>query len=251
MRPWYEELFSNYAKTYDTECFTAGTLGEVDFLEKEFGYDKTKAILDIGCGTGRHAIELAKRGYYITGIDLSANQLGRARQKAMEAGVNIKFLQLNACNLPFANEFDFAIMLCEGGFSLQETDALNFSILDSAQRALRTPGKLIFTALSALFPLYHNLKEFIDANPSGVSTGNCSFDLMTFREHMKITVTDDDGNKKDLETDERHYAPSEISWYLASLGFKKSSIHGCHLGGFSRDHALTTDDFEMLVIAEK
>ena len=60
-----------------------------------------------------------------------------------------------------------------------------------------------------------------------------------------------DGNRKELEADERYYAPSEISWYLTSLRFKKSSIHGCRLGNFSRDHVLTTDDFEMLVIAEK
>jgi len=80
----YEELFTNYARTYDPESFTTGTLGEVDFLEKEFGFDKSKNILDIGCGTGRHAMELAKRGYRVTGIDLSENQLERARQKARE-----------------------------------------------------------------------------------------------------------------------------------------------------------------------
>ena len=161
MRRWYEELFANYAKTYDTESFTAGTSGEVDFLEKELEYDKTKSILDIGCGTGRHAIELAKRGYSVTGIDLSASQLARAGQKAKEAGVRINFLQLNACSLPFKNEFDFAIMLCEGGFSLQETDALNFQILEGAERALRSPGRLIFSTLNALFPLYHKNKLYL------------------------------------------------------------------------------------------
>ncbi len=251
MRRWYEELFTNYAKTYDTESFTTGTLGEVDFLEREFGYDKTQSILDIGCGTGRHAIELAKRGYRVTGIDLSENQLDRARQKAREAGVPIELMRLNACSLPFRNEFDFAIMLCEGGFSLQETDALNYQILESAERALRSPGKLIFTALNALFPLYHNVKDFLSSHPSGATTDACAFDLMTFRDHEAITVTDDDGNIKKLETDERFYAPSEISWYLSSLGFRRSSIHGSHLGSFSREHALTTEDFEMLVIAEK
>jgi len=251
MRRWYEELFANYAKTYDTEPFTTGTLGEVDFLEKEFDGDKTKSILDIGCGTGRHAIELARRGYSITGIDLSASQLERARQKAKEAGVGVKFLQINACSLPFKNEFDFAIMLCEGGFSLQETDALNFRILEGAERALRSPGKLIFSALNALYPLYHSLRDFLNEGPSGVKIDTCTFDPMTFRDHATITFNDDDAKTKTLETDERYYAPSEISWYLASLGFKKSSIHGCHLGSFSRDHALTTDDYEMLVIAEK
>lgn len=251
MRRWYEELFANYAKTYDEECFTKGTLGEVDFLEKEFNYDKTKSILDIGCGTGRHAIELARRGYTVTGIDLSGAQLARAGQKAEEAGVRVTFLQMNACSLPFRNEFDFAVMLCEGGFSLQETDELNYQILSGAERALRSPGKLIFSCLNALFPLYHKLKDFLNAEPSGVKTDKCTFDLMTFRDHSTMTVTDDDGKVFEMDADERYFAPSEISWYLASLGFKKHSIHGGRLGGFSRDHALTTDDYEMLVIAEK
>ena len=74
---------------------------------------------------------------------------------------------------------------------------------------------------------------------------------MTFRDCSTITFADDGGKATTLQTDERYYAPSEISWYLASVGFRKSSIHGCRLGSFSRDHALTTDDFEMLVIAEK
>ncbi len=251
MRRWYEELFANYAKTYDTETFTRGTLGEVDFLEKELNYDKTKSILDIGCGTGRHAIELARRGYSITGIDLSAAQLKRAGEKAKEAGVQIRFMQLNACALPFRNEFDFAIMLCEGGFSLQETDARNFQILEGAERALRSPGKFIFSALNGLFPLYHKLKDFLNEAPSGVHTEECTFDYMTLRDHTTSTFTDDDGNKRSMEADERYYVPSEIAWYLESLRFKKSSIHGCRLGNFSRDHALTPDDFEMLVIAEK
>ena len=251
MRRWYEELFTNYAKTYDTESFTTGTLGEVGFLEKEFHRDTTKRILDIGCGTGRHAIELAKRGYSVTGVDLSASQLNRAGEKAREAGVSIEFLQHNACSLPFRQEFDFVIMICEGGFSLQETDELNFKILESAERALRSPGKFIFTTLNALFPLYHNVKDFLNAEPSGVKTDVCTFDLMKFRDYATVSVTDDEGKTKELKTDERYYTPSEISWYLTSLGFKKSSIHGCRLGNFSRNDTLTTDDFEMLVIAEK
>jgi ubiquinone/menaquinone biosynthesis C-methylase UbiE len=251
MRQWYEELFDNYAKSYDKESFTTGTIGEVDFLEQELKSDRTKRILDIGCGTGRHAIELTKRGYSVTGVDLSASQLERAREKATEAGVGIQFIRHNACSLPFTQEFDFVMMICEGGFPLQETDELNFKILESAERALRSPGKFIFTTLNALFPLYHKVKDFVNANPSGVQTDTCSFDLMTFRDRATVTVTDDSGNNKELKTDERYYTPSEITWYLNSLGFAKSSIHGCRLGNFSREDVLTTDDFEMLVIAEK
>ena len=48
---------------------------------------------------------------------------------------------------------------------------------------------------------------------------------MTFRDYSTVTFTDDDGKTAILETDERYYAPLEIPWYLASLGFKKISIH--------------------------
>jgi SAM-dependent methyltransferase len=250
-RQWYEELFDNYARTYDREAFTAGTLGEVDFLEKEFAFDKDKSILDIGCGTGRHAIELARRGYKVTGIDLSISQIERARQKAADARVSVEFLQLNACSLTFNQEFDFAIMLCEGGFSLQESDEMNYRILEAASRALRSPGKLIFSALNALYPLRHDLIDFLNRESDGAKIQKCNFDPLKFRIHTAMTVTDDSGNIKALDADERYYAPTEIDWYLSSLGFKTRAIHGCHLGEFSRKHILTNDDFEMLVIAEK
>lgn len=83
-KQWYESLFENYGKKYDSEVFTQGTIGECDFLEQEFNFDKSLKILDVGCGTGRHAIELTKRGYKITGIDRSESQLERAREKAKE-----------------------------------------------------------------------------------------------------------------------------------------------------------------------
>ena len=74
-KQWYELLFENYAQKYDMENYTHGTIGECDFIEKEIRFDKSLKILDVGCGTGRHAIELTKRGYQVTGIDLSESQL--------------------------------------------------------------------------------------------------------------------------------------------------------------------------------
>jgi 2-polyprenyl-3-methyl-5-hydroxy-6-metoxy-1,4-benzoquinol methylase len=251
MTQWYEALFANFGKSYDKECFTQGTVGEVDFVERELGADRSKRILDIGCGTGRHDIELAKRGYHVTGFDLSEGQLRLAREKATAAGVVVEFQRRDATQPHFNQEFDAAIMFCEGAFPLMETDAKNYAILTHAAAALRPGGKLLMTTLNALFPLFHSVKEFLDAGGSGTAMDKLTFDLMTFRDHAELTFADDAGQSQTIKTNERYYTPSEMRWLLQTAGFATVDVFGCHLGQFSREHALTPEDFEMLVVAEK
>lgn len=251
MAQWYETLFANYGKTYNKECFTQGTVGEVDFVEREIGGDRSKRILDIACGTGRHAIELARRGYRVVGFDLSAGQLRVAREAAAEAGLSVEFQRRDATLPHFTREFDAALMFCEGAFPLMETDEKNFAILQHAAAALRPGGKLMLTTISALFPLFHSLKEFFAKNERITTTGEPAFDLMTFRERSDLTFTDDDGRSQTVATDQRYYTPPELRWLLLTAGFAKVDIFGCHLGQFSREHVLTIDDFEMLAVAEK
>ncbi len=250
MAKWYEELFENYAETYETEDFTKGTLGEVDFIEKEINFDKSTNILDIGCGTGRHSIELAKRGYQVTGIDLSESMLERAKEKAEESKVDVTFIKADARYLQFEKEFDLTLIICEGGFPLMETDEMNFMILQSAAKSLKDRGKLILTTLNGLFPLFHSVKDFINSNSVGAKSEENTFDLMTFRDKSILEFVDDDGNKKKIKCNERYYVPSEITWLLKSLGFKKIDIFGCELGSWSREDKLSTEDYEMLVVAE-
>jgi SAM-dependent methyltransferase len=250
MKQWYEELFSNFADKYECESFTQGTVGEVDFIESEINFDKNIKILDVGCGTGRHAIELAKRGYIVTGVDLSDNMLKRARDNAFEAGLKIDFITADARKLPFNDEFDLLIMICEGAFPLMETDEMNFQILQSAADSLKDEGKLIFTTLNGLFPLFHSVKEFINANSKDQINHENNFDLMTFRDKYQLELEDDNDQKIFLNCNERYYVPSEITWLLKSLNFNKVDIYGCKLGEFSRNDILTTEDYEMLVIAE-
>jgi len=253
MKPWYQALFENYGQKYDSENFAQGTSGECDFIEKEINYDKSLRILDIGCGTGHHSVELAKRGYHLTGVDLSDSMLHRARQKATEAKVFVDFRQGDARILPFDAEFDLAIMLCEGGFPLMETDEMNFQILQNAAKAIKQGGKFIFTTLNGLFPLFHSVKEFMESHSEdgNATYAEHSFDLMTFRDHNITSFVDDNDVEHRLACNERYYVPSEITWLLKSLGFRKIDIMGARLGEFSREHTLTTEDFEMLVVAEK
>lgn len=252
-KQWYETLFENYGRKYDHESFAQGTIGECDFIECELNFNKDLKIIDIGCGTGRHSIELSRRGYPVTGIDLSESMLAKAREKARQNGLQIAFMQHDARHLPFRDQFDAAIMLCEGGFPLMETDEMNYEILKNVSRSLKGRAKFIFTTLNGLFPLFHSINDF---HAEGAAEGNATyssthFDLMTFRDYNITRFADDDGVEKELACNERYYVPVEITWLLKTLGFTKIEIFGAKLGAFSRGDKLRTEDFEMLVVAER
>jgi hypothetical protein len=98
-----------------------------------------------------------------------------------------------------------------------------------------------------------SINEFheTDANEETARYKSESFDVMIMRDKNITTFTDDDGIEFKPECNERYYMPSEITWLLKSLEFNKVEIFGVKLEEFSREDALATSDFEMLVIAEK
>lgn len=241
-RPWYREFFDDFALGYDQQEFTQGTVGEVDFFESEMGGDRSLRILDLGCGTGRHSVELARRGYQVVGVDLSPAQLRRAREKAAAVGVEVDFREEDARELPFDGEFDLVLIVCEGAFPLMETDAENYQILERAARALRAGGRLILTTLNAFHPLGRLARG---------EEMEIDFDLATLRSRFSVTIITDSGKESTVEVSERYYLPSEISWLLQQAGLGAVEIYGCDLGAFSKTRPAGWDDLEMLVVAKK
>ena len=86
----WERFFDAHALIYEDNEFTKNTVGEIDFLLRELSLPAGAAILDVGCGTGRHAIELAGRGYGVTGLDLSSGMLAQAKAGAEAAGLGVE-----------------------------------------------------------------------------------------------------------------------------------------------------------------
>jgi ubiquinone/menaquinone biosynthesis C-methylase UbiE len=133
IRNW-QKFFEDEAPRYLDNCFTKNTEYEISFLINELGLKKGDRILDIGCGTGRHSLGLAKEGMIMTGIDLSPDMLTIARQKAQELGLNITFIQQDASLIKLEEKFDHAICICEGSFGLFEEGIEPFGYIEKCKQ---------------------------------------------------------------------------------------------------------------------
>ena len=105
----WERFFDAHAAVYEDNVFTKNTVREVDFLLEELSLQPGDSILDVGCETGRHSIELAKRGYDVTGLDLSSGMLARAADAASAAGVNVDWVHADATRFVLSRKYDCAI----------------------------------------------------------------------------------------------------------------------------------------------
>jgi len=148
----WEEFFDAHAPVYENNIFTKNTLPEVDFLIEELALPPAGSILDVWCGTGRHSIELARRGYSVTGLDLSREMLSRAAASAEAAGVRVDFVRSDAARFSLPERYDGAICLCEGAFGLlgAKDDPIGqpLSILSNISRSLKpTPPQTNSIAL--------------------------------------------------------------------------------------------------------
>jgi 2-polyprenyl-3-methyl-5-hydroxy-6-metoxy-1,4-benzoquinol methylase len=198
---WYQEFFEEMGIEYEDYLFTQNTENEVEWMIKEYLTNPEMRILDVGCGTGRHAINLAAKGYRnITGIDLSPGMISAAKKVAQEKNVQVDFRICDARELPFENEFDTALCLCEGAFGLLESDTENYKILRAVHKALKKHGIFILTTLNL----------FRDAE----------FDPMTCRVAMEVEITQKDGQKKTIKCSDRSYTFPELKWVLEQLGFE-------------------------------
>lgn len=147
----WEEFFDAHAPVYEDNIFTKNTNREVDFLLEELALPPESSILDVGCGTGRHSIELSRRGYSVTGLDLSREMLARAAAAAEAAGVSVEWVRAEAARFSLPERYDGAICLCEGAFGLlgAKDDPIGqpLSILGNISRYLKPGAKALLTVM--------------------------------------------------------------------------------------------------------
>ncbi|AHL22195.1 class I SAM-dependent methyltransferase [Thermococcus nautili] len=140
------ELYTVLAEYYDAiyRRRAERVKDEIDFVEELFRKEAergVKKILDLACGTGIPTLELARRGYEVTGLDLHEEMLAVARRKAEREGLNVEFIRGNALELDFEGEFD-AVTTFFSSIMYFDDSAIQ-QLFNSVKQALKPGGVFI------------------------------------------------------------------------------------------------------------
>lgn len=226
-------------KNYDNEC---------DLLEgifKKYGKKPVKSILDLGCGTGNHAIPLVKRGYQVTGIDLSESMLEHARIKIGNAGEkkHLKLIRGDVRSFKIDRKFDAAIMMFAVlGYQLKNSDVS--STLKSVRKHLKKDGLFVFDVWYGPAVLQEKPSQRIKifSTPKGrvLRTASGELDIIKHLCTVHYLVWEIEQNKIMQEIEEHHtmrfFFIKELEFFLQSCG-----LQIVHWGAFPKISSLPSE----------
>jgi len=149
-KSFYAGLWLDVLRQFKTEELTRA---EADFIEKELQLAPRAKVLDVPCGAGRLSLELASRGYRVTGVDLTLPLLDDARRKAAERQLEIAWEHRDMCDLPWKEEFDGAF--CFGGSFGYFDEQGNADFLEAVCRALKPGARFVLDAIITEVHLRH------------------------------------------------------------------------------------------------
>ncbi len=237
----WRRFFQASADRYDEEDFTQDTEAEVAELQALLDLPPGSQLLDVGCGTGRHAVPLVLAGFRVTGVDLSPAMLALAATRARAAGVELDLVEADARELPdHLGSYDAAICLCEGAFGLVgegvEPLAHDRAILAGIHRALRPGGRLVLTGLSAA--------RMLAAWHRGEPVGELDLVALTTTTGLSL----EDGSTVTLR--EHYHLPDGLRTLAEVVGFEVEAVWAGGAGDWRREPP-RVEDYELMLVARR
>lgn len=269
MTHWFEALADHMGSAYLRYSFTRRTAAEVDVLMDALELSPGMSALDVGCGPGRHTLELASRGVKATGVDVSQRFVDVAEQAARTSGLadTASFVVADARSLSFDGGFDAAFGMCQGAFGLQGGPAAgddlgnldaDLEILDGMRRAVRPGGRVALAAFSAYFQVRH--LEAVDLDAAGgsdrresgeISGTGGSFDPVTGVHHERTTIRSETGEAVDTDLWTTCVTPRELVLMARTVGLEPLDVHSVASGERFDRGPVVLDEPEVFLICRR
>ena len=234
---FYAAIGDAQGAEYERNAFTRGTAHEVAVLVELLQLAAGALVLDVGCGTGRHLRQLARRGVRGVGIDVSGGLLAAGAVAARTEGSDdrVAFVRADARRLPLADAaVDAAISVCQGGLGTGR--ASDAAMLAELARVVRPGGRVALTLYHAVFAARH------------LVPGDAYDPAHGLLHHRAEVVAGGRTHTFDLWTSA--YTVGEARLLLDAVGFEVEHVAGCEPGRFDAT-TVALDDPELLVVARR
>ncbi len=227
-RPWFETIFDErYPELFAP--LEGNAEEEVEEIVRLLDLPVGAAVEDLGCGRGRHAIPLARRGYAVTGVDLSDKMLRLARTRSEKDGVRVEWVREDMRTFCRRAAFDACLSLFTsfGFFSDRENQA----VLDNVGRSLKPGGRLLLDLRNA----GKGLARLADLDEtreiaSGTLKMSIRYDQVSRRARAEHVLTRRDGIRIASAFDVRIYSGEELSRMIGNAGMRVTDIFGSLTG---------------------
>jgi len=234
---WFEALADHLGSAYLRYSFTMGTEQEVGFLVEALGLSPGDRVLDVGCGPGRHAYDLGRRGIEVVGVDVSEKFVALANDGAPDG---VTFRRGDARALDFDGEFDAAISLCQGALGLGGPAgalASDQAVLAGMARSLRPGGTVAASAFSAYFQV-----RFLEETDR--------FDAATGVNHERTTLRNETGDEAEHDLWTTCFTPRELTLLAEEAGLAVRAVWSVSPGAYA-ERPPDLDSHEFLLLADK
>lgn len=221
---WWQKFFDeHYLKAY--EELERKSSREVQSLVRMMDLKPKAKILDLCCGYGRHSIELAQRGFRVTGYDLSDFFLKKAKSKSAASGLKIEYVKGDMRKLPFENQFDAAINIFTSfGYFDREQDDLK--VLKGVNKALKDKGLFLLDVKNREQLIRSFQRRRWRPEKDFIMLDDNFFDLFTSRWESTRTLVFSNGKRAEHSFSLRLYSFAEMLDLLRRAGFILESVYG-------------------------